>query len=136
MVVATKLSKERGLSSRFKFDSAGTHAETGRKRADARVASVLRSRNYQPDLGKARRITPGDFENFDLIVAMDKGNLSALERICPSQYHHKLKLLLVFAPESEIEEVPDPYFGSLDGFERVLDLCEAGVKGLLRANSG
>ncbi len=135
LVVATQLSKEMGLSSRFKFDSAGTHAESGRKRSDARVATALISRNYQPDLGRSRRITPDDFEKFDLIVAMDRGNLSALQRVCPEQHKEKLQLLLAFAPELGIDEVPDPYFGSQEGFERVLQLCEAGVKGLIKANS-
>jgi protein-tyrosine phosphatase len=133
LVVATKLSKESGLSARFMFDSAGTHAERGRKRSDARVESVLLSRHYPPLKGRTRRIDPADFEKFDLIVAMDRGNLSALCQICPAQHQDKLRLLLTFAPEVGLDEVPDPYFGNLEGFERVLDLCEAGVKGLLNA---
>jgi protein-tyrosine phosphatase len=131
LVVATKLSKESGLSANLKFDSAGTHAENARKLSDARVESVLRSRHYPTAKGWTRRIVPDDFEKFDLIVAMDRGNLLALQKSCPMHHLTKLRLLLAFSPELSIEEVPDPYFGNLEGFERVLDLCEAGVKGLL-----
>jgi protein-tyrosine phosphatase len=134
LVVAKKLSKEAGLSARFKFDSAGIHAESGRKRMDARVESVLLGRRYSPDKGRTRRVDTGDFEAFDLIIAMNQSNLSALQKVCPDQHLSKLHLLLAFAPELGLNEVPDPYFGNLEGFERVLTLCEAGVNGLLKAD--
>jgi protein-tyrosine phosphatase len=134
LVVATKLAKDFGRSAHFKFDSAGTHAEKGRKRTDTRVESVLLGRHYPSAKGKTRRISLDDFNAWDLIVAMDQGNLAALQKICPAQHQAKLRLLLTFAPELGLDEVPDPYFGNLAGFERVLDLCEAGVKGLLKAN--
>jgi protein-tyrosine phosphatase len=134
LVVATKLAKESGLSANFKFDSAGTHAEKGRKRTDTRVESVLLSRHYPSAKGKTRRISLDDFESCDLIVAMDQSNLAALQKICPNQHFPKLHLLLTFAPALGLVEVPDPYFGNLEGFERVLTLCEAGVRGLLNAD--
>lgn len=107
----------------------------GRKRTDTRVESVLHSRHYSPDKGRTRRINSDDFENFDLIIAMDRANLAALHQICPEQHLAKLHLLMNFSPALGVDEVPDPYFGNLEGFERVLDLCEAGVRGLLNANS-
>ncbi len=134
LVVATKLSKDLGLSARVKFDSAGTHAENGRKRMDSRVESVLRGRHYPLVKGRTRKINADDFENFDLIIGMDRGNLAALKKICPEQYISKLHLLLTFAPAVGQDEVPDPYFGNLEGFERVLTLCEAGVTGLLKTD--
>ncbi|WP_240538369.1 low molecular weight protein-tyrosine-phosphatase [Rhodoferax sp. PAMC 29310] len=134
LVVATKLSKEAGLSANFKFDSAGIHAEKGRKRSDTRVESVLLGHHYSIGKGRTRRIGLDDFEQFDLIIAMDRSNLAALHKICPEQHLSKLHLLLTFSPEVGQDEVPDPYFGNQEGFERVLTLCEAGVKGLLKAH--
>jgi protein-tyrosine phosphatase len=64
---------------------------------------------------------------------MDDVNLAALRGLCPPRYQHKLHLLLEFAPALGIREVPDPYHGNLEGFERVLGLCEQGVQGLLAA---
>ena len=62
---------------------------------------------------------------------MDQSNLNTLREVCPLEHSHKLRLFLEYAPETGQREVPDPYFGGPDGFERVLDLCEAGAKGLI-----
>ena len=72
-----------------------------------------------------------DFERFDYVLAMDEANLRQLERICPQQHAHKLKLFLEFG-DGAPREVPDPYYGDPDGFERVLDLVERAAQGLLR----
>ena len=49
----------------------------------------------------------------------------------PTQCRVKLRLFLSYAPEIGRTEVPDPYFGSVAGFEVVLDLCEAAAHGLI-----
>ena len=72
-----------------------------------------------------------DFDRFNLILAMDKKNLQSLQALCPAPHQHKLRLFLDYASEIEDEEIPDPYYGSAQGFERVLDLCEAGAMGLI-----
>jgi len=63
---------------------------------------------------------------------MDDANLAALQRQCPAGHHGKLRLLLSYAPVLGLAEVPDPYYGDLAGFERVLVLCETAVRGLLK----
>ena len=133
--VAQKMAQEAGYAEEFEFDSAGTHAQHTGARADPRAKSVLLSRNYEPGDASARRVNDQDFERFDLILAMDQTNLAALQRLCPPQHLSKLHLLLEFAPSTDVDEVPDPYYGNLAGFERVLDLCEAGVRGLIKARS-
>lgn len=129
--VAQQMAREAGRSAEFEFDSASTHGQHAGERPDPRAKSVLLSRNYDPGAARSRRVNEQDFERFDLILAMDAANLAALQGQCPAQYRGKLCLLLAFAPDLGITEVPDPYFGNLAGFERVLDLCEAGVRGLL-----
>jgi len=92
---------------------------------------VLRKHQYAPPKTRSRLVTAQDFERFDLILVMDEANLAALQRQCPASSQDKLRLLLSFAPELGLTEVPDPYYGDLAGFERVLSLCEAAAHGLL-----
>jgi protein-tyrosine phosphatase len=76
-----------------------------------------------------------DFQHFDLILAMDASNAADLRRLCPPEHVGKIRLLLEFAEGLSETEVPDPYYGNAEGFERVLDLCEAGIRGLLRCRA-
>ena len=73
-----------------------------------------------------------DFETFDYVVAMDHDNIAYLNTICPSGNEDKLNLLMEFADNRSLEEIPDPYYGGLSGFERVLDLAEEAGRGLLK----
>jgi protein-tyrosine phosphatase len=112
-------------------ESAGTYAGMAGQRCDPRARAALLRRGYDPGHDRARRIVGGDFERFDLILAMDKENLRSLQEQCPAPHQQKLRLFLDYALDVEEEEVPDPYYGNALGFERVLDLCEAGAKGLI-----
>ena len=62
---------------------------------------------------------------------MDSSNYEALREICHPDYEDRLRLFLDFAPHLGVEDVPDPYYGGPQGFERVLDLIEAASEGLL-----
>lgn len=128
--VAQQLARTQSRATQLHFDSAGTHTHSG-KRMDARAQAVLRKHQYTPPKTRSRAVTAHDFERFDLILAMDEANLASLKRQCPVSQHDKLRLLLSFAPQVGLSEVPDPYYGDLAGFERVLSLCEAAVRGLL-----
>jgi protein-tyrosine phosphatase len=76
-------------------------------------------------------VQPQDFERFDFILAMDRMNLADLQKLKPPSASARLSLFLEFAPQAESPEVPDPYHGGTEDFERVLDLCEAAARGLL-----
>lgn len=130
--VCEKLARDAGLSQTLRFDSAGTHAHHAGERPDPRAEAALSRRNYTTGRMRSRRLVLSDFEKFDLILAMDAGNLAAMARICPPEHATKLRLLLDFAQGLATTEVPDPYYGNLQGFERVLDLCEAGGQGVIR----
>lgn len=116
----------------LEVDSAGTAGYHIGEPPDARTRQAAARRGY--DLGRlrARVVAPADFERFDLILAMDRENLSVLRRRAPEGTHERLRLLLEFAPPGSPEDVPDPYYGGPNGFEEVLDLIEAAVSGLLR----
>lgn len=130
--VAQQLADQLGQRKLWSFDAAGTHAQSGGVKPDPRTRAVLAKRGYEVANTRSRQVMAHDFVRFDLLLAMDEGNLLALQHQCPAEQQHKLRLLLSFAPDAEAREVPDPYFGGLAGFERVLDLCETGVRGLLR----
>jgi protein-tyrosine phosphatase len=112
-------------------DSAGTHGYHTNHPPDRRATEAAKSRGIDLTGIHARRVVAGDFESFDLILAMDQDNLMHLEEICPSENHDKLALFMSYAPDSGIEEVPDPYYGGRNGFERVLDLVEEAATGLI-----
>lgn len=136
MAIGQRLAENAGGGA-WKFDSAGTHAEHhAGARPDPRANAVLRKHGYAECKHRARRIATRDFERFDLIVAMDRANLAELRRQCPGDLAHKIRLLLDFVPSQRGEDVPDPYYGSVEGFERVFELCEAGVAGLLASGRG
>jgi protein-tyrosine phosphatase len=115
----------------LEIDSAGTAGYHVGELPDRRTRQAAARRGYDLSALRARVVEPRDFEHFDLILAMDRENLQALERRAPPQSHDRLRLFLEFAPQTGISEVPDPYYGGPNGFEDVLDLIEAASRGLL-----
>jgi protein-tyrosine phosphatase len=81
---------------------------------------------------RGRQVDVEDFSRFDYILAMDEANLSILQRMRPRDAQSHLGLFLEFAQHFHEREVPDPYFGGEDGFERVLDMLEDASDGFLR----
>jgi protein-tyrosine phosphatase len=112
--------------------SAGTANYHVGEPPDQRTVAAARRRGYDLSSQRARQIGPDDFERFDYVLAMDRANLAVIERQRPTGARAAVGLFLDFAPDSGCVEVPDPYYGGPDEFERVLDLCEAGAHGLLR----
>jgi len=129
--VTLHLASHAGMGSTLRVDSAGTHAVGGNTPIDPRARIALAGRGYPIGKGRSRQVADADFERSDLVLAMDSANMGALRQLCPGEHTHKLRLLLEFAPAIGMMDIPDPYYGSADGFEKVLDLCEAGARGLL-----
>lgn len=123
---------QRQLLHRFEVDSAGTYGGHQGEKPDPRAVAVAQARGYaQISRERARRVTEQDFQRFDLILAMDRDNLTNLQHQCPTEHRHKLHLFLEYAGVGGVAEVPDPYYGNAAGFEHVMQLCEAGARGLL-----
>nr|WP_086940779.1 low molecular weight protein-tyrosine-phosphatase [Thaumasiovibrio occultus] len=122
--------KERGLD--MEIDSAGTLAYHQGETPDRRSRAAGERRGYDFRHIYARAVTEHDFEDFDLILAADKDNLTDLQRRCPTHLHGKLALMLSVLDNTEQhQEVPDPYYGGDKGFELVLDLIEAAAEAWL-----
>jgi len=111
-------------------DSAGTADYHVGEPPDRRTVAAARRRGYDLAGLRARQVQPEDFNRFDFVLAMDRANLEALARLRPEDARARLALFLDFAPDSG-SEVPDPYYGSVEDFERVIELCESGARGLL-----
>ena len=115
----------------IEVDSAGTAGYHIGEPPDPRTRQAASRRGYDLAPLRARIVEPGDFEEFDLILAMDRENLNVLHHRAPAHARDRVRLFLEFAPESPVTEVPDPYYGGPNGFEEVLDLVEQASQGLL-----
>jgi protein-tyrosine phosphatase len=115
------------------IDSAGTANYHIGAAPDLRSQRAALRRGIDISGLRARRVTAADFARFDLILAMDRENLRELAAIRPENAHADLKLFLEYAPQTELRDVPDPYYGGDSDFEEVLDLTTAASRGLLAA---
>ena len=125
------LVKRAGLAEAIIIDSAGTHDYQVGQPPDPRAISQARLRGYELPDRCARQIDYDDFDHFEWILAMDQFNLDELEAMKPRRFRGHLGLFLDFAPEAGSLEVPDPYNGEAEDFDRVLDLSERGAAALL-----
>ncbi|MDH5545319.1 MAG: low molecular weight phosphotyrosine protein phosphatase [Gammaproteobacteria bacterium] len=123
--------RQEGLDKRISVDSAGTHAYHVGEKPDPRSSQTASRRGFDLSYIRARKVSVNDFEEFDYVLAMDRENYRNLERMCPPQHLQKVQLFLEFAPHLNEVEVPDPYYGGGQGFERVLDMIEAASEGFI-----
>ena len=115
----------------LEFDSAGTHGYHAGDPPDERAIVAARRRGVDMSSLRARMVEALDFERFDLVLAMDEAVYGHLTGIAPRGLTGRLRLFLDYAPELGRRDVPDPYYGGPAGFEEVLDLVEAGARGLI-----
>jgi protein-tyrosine phosphatase len=121
--VLKEMARKHGVE--LHVESRGTHDYHVGEPPDVRAQEHARRRGYDLSAQRARHLSQRDFEDFDLVLAMDHGHLRILQRICPPQHAGKVRL---FVQESE---VPDPYYGGPEGFEKVLDMVETACRSLL-----
>lgn len=127
------LVESKELSEQFEIDSAGTGNWHAGNPPDTRAQLTAKQRGIDLSGLRARQVNVSDFDNFDLIIAMDNDNLENLRELCPPTQHHKIKLLLSFSNSYHQTEVPDPYYGGDNGFETVLDMIEDSCDQLLKS---
>ena len=122
---------QRTINVSVEIDSAGTHDYHVGEPPDRRAIAAAARRGIDLEGLRARKVDDSDFETFDLILAMDRENLSTLQARAPREFQSRIRLMLDFAPDAYTREVPDPYYGGAKGFEEVLDLLELAANGLL-----
>jgi len=116
---------------KLEVDSAGTTGFHVGESPDSRAVAAARARGFDISGQRARQVDREDFERFHYVIALDRDNHARLERLAPAGGEERLSLLMSHAPKPTLDEVPDPYYGGPEGFERCLDLIEAGAHGLL-----
>lgn len=128
------LTKGAGLEEKYQVDSAGTSAYHVGEEPDHRMRQVAARHGFRYT-GRARQFIEQDFEDFDLIIAMDETNRRNLLRLAHKPEHkNKIRMMRSFDPlGSASDPVPDPYYGGIDGFEKVYQILERSIQGLLEA---
>lgn len=125
------LVEQAGLDQQILCDSAGTSSYHVGAAPDRRMQAAAQKRNIQL-IGRARQFTRADFEDFDLILAMDQENYRNILSLDPAgKYRHKVKMMCDYASNFKDNEVPDPYYGGQSGFDYVIDLLLDACQGLL-----
>ncbi len=112
-------------------DSAGTHGYHVGDAPDSRTINVAKERGILMDDLRARKVSVTDFERFDYLIAMDRTHEKALVKLAPYGAAKKVSLFLSYVPDLGITDVPDPYYGGMDGFHQVFDMVEKGVDRIL-----
>ncbi len=112
-------------------DSAGTSDYHAGRPPDPRSQEIARQWGLDLSQERARVVTPADFDRFDVIYVMDRSNLRDLETIRPAESRGRLELVMSLAPDYGMDEVPDPYYGGVDGFRQVIDMLEVAADRLV-----
>lgn len=131
-VVCAAEAVRRGEQDMFEFDSAGLYGGHAGDLPDRRMREHAYLRGYSFS-HHARQVCSTDFHDFDLIVAMDDSNYSALRRLAPTpEGERKIVRMIDYVADKRGQfSVPDPYYEGAEGFELVLDMLEDGARGLL-----
>ena len=125
--------KDRELENLFVVDSAGTGGWHVGNLADRRMREAALSRGIELT-SRSRKIDHNDLYEFDHILVMDKDNLNDVKSLIKDHTYpinSKIKLILSYSKKSKLDEVPDPYYGGQNGFERVLDLLDDAIDELI-----
>jgi len=128
---ATVLQKS-AYKDQVSIDSAGTHGYHVGHAPDSRAIDT--AVNFGVDISqlRARKVAVSDFNNYDLIVAMDRSNFEDLTMIQPRGSKAELKMMMRYHPEGHPVDVPDPYYGGMDGFSYMCELLDSATRGLLK----
>lgn len=123
------LKRER-VENDYIIDSAGTLGFHQGELPDRRMRLHAEKRNYFLT-SMSRKFSRSDFENFDLIIAMDDNNYEDLKELAyTKEESDKIHRMIEFSMEEKPTHIPDPYYGGDQGFEHVIDLLEDACEGL------
>jgi len=116
----------------IEIESAGTHDYQVGKPPFPEAVATAKKRGYDITGCVSRMVAPGDFDHYDMILAMDKANLRHLKTIAPTRSKQKIELLLEYGDKYHGQEIPDPYNGKQKGYELAFDMIEDGCEGLVQ----
>jgi protein-tyrosine phosphatase len=125
------MARAAGLDEVFLIDSCGTHGH--HLGQPPHPPSVLEAHRRGYDLAplRARPLQAGDYDLFDLMLACDAGHRKILERRAPPRPRARIRMLMEFAPDHGVHEIPDPWGGEETDYRHAADLIEDACRGLL-----
>jgi protein-tyrosine phosphatase len=131
--IMNHLIEQAGLSDSICCDSAGTSSYHIGSPPDRRMSAAAATKLGIKLRGRARQFEKSDFQDFDMILAMDRDNYDDILALDPTgKYHGKVRLMCEFCTRHTFKEVPDPYYGGVEGFNQVIDLLVDACEGLLQ----
>jgi protein-tyrosine phosphatase len=127
------LVEEQGMGGNFQVESAGTSAYHVGEAPDRRMRQVARDKGFLYS-GRSKQFRTEDFEQFDLIIAMDKDNQRYLQmKALSADQQSKIRMMRAYDPEGRADmDVPDPYYGGPDGFKNTFEIVKRSVEGLFK----
>ena len=120
-----------GLAEAFEIDSAGTGASHVGQPPTPAAIDAAAARGYDITGIRARQITSEDIKRFDYVLGMTRGHLAEMRWLAPRDFADKPQLLMNYAPPLGILDIPDPFGGTTDDYERAIGLIESATRGLL-----
>ena len=129
--VFRSLATKAGLVEAFEIDSAGTGASHVGQPPTPAAIDVAAARGYDISGIRARQITGEDIERFDYVLGMTRGHLAEMRWLAPRDLADKPQLLMNYAPPLGILDIPDPFGGTTDDYERAIGMIESATRGLL-----
>lgn len=130
--VFKQLTEKEGIAHKITVDSAGTSRYHIGSLPDERMRKVAQNHGIHLT-HKARQLSFGDFYDFHYIVAMDSRNLEDIISEKPVNDDHRAKIVMMreYDPQADEMDVPDPYYGGVDGFENVYQMLHRSCQNLL-----
>lgn len=118
-----------GLHKRVRVESAGTHAGNQRRNADSRAVRLLHREGIDISRYRSKQVKESDFFKYDYVLAMDEENTRWLLKSCPENLRDRIHRFSHWAQDNQGGVIPDPYFGDMAAFERVLELLRESARG-------
>ena len=122
--VLRHLAEKRGLSQKVRVASAGTYDYHVGECPDPRTVKHAKKRGYDLSTQRAQQLRHEHFQEYDYILAMDRGHLRIIRGMAPKDARARIGMFLEASAQWKGEDVPDPYYSGVEAFERVLDMVE------------
>ncbi len=123
---------KRGLENRIEMDSCGTSNYHIGDWPDERTIENALQNGISID-HRGRQLSERDLEHYDFILTMDRSNFSnTLHLVSHENQKNKIIMMRAFDPQAPQEDVPDPYYGGVKGFQEVFNILDRSTENFLK----
>ena len=129
--ILEKMVTDAGLQDQIHVDSCGTAAFNVGKNPDPRSVKASAEAGYDISQQVARQIDDDDYEKYDIIIAMDRANLTNVQAWAPKDFKGEINLFMHYAKHGGNAQIPDPYYADASKFGEVIKTLEKASEALL-----